>query len=200
MNDFDYDAMQKKRIARGAAHRKCGAKSRKCTLPHENLTKKELKALNGEVKSYNIHQRLNWKEFKKLPDELAAEHIQYLVDTFGANVGAIASALGVCYDSVFKHLKSKGIRLKARRFVTTPEWLAFMGEAVETEPAPVEELAVAEETEALAPKMMAPAVHSVAFMRGSLVLSGPKGAVLERIFQVLPDNVSVNVEFTAEAE
>lgn len=198
MHDFDYDVMQKKRIASGAAHRKRGAKSKKCTLPHDNLTKKELRALSGEVKTYNIHQRLTWAQFKELPDDLAAEHIKYLVDTFGANIGAIAAALGVCYDSVFKYLKSKGIKLKKRVFIDTPEWLAFMGEPVETEPAPVEELAVAEETEAPAPKMMAPAVHSVAFMRGSLVLSGPKGLVLQRLFEVLPDTVAVNVEFTAE--
>lgn len=29
MHDFDYDVMQKKRIASGAAHRKRGAKSKK---------------------------------------------------------------------------------------------------------------------------------------------------------------------------
>lgn len=197
MHDFDYDVMQKKRIASGAAHRKRGAKSKKCTLPHDNLTQKELRALSGEVKTYKTHERLTWAQFKALPDDLAAEHIAYLVDTFGANIGAIAAALGVCYDSVFKYLKSKGIKLKKRVFIETSEWLAFIGELVETKPAPVEP-AVAEELEAPAPKMMAPAVHSVEFLRGSLSLSGPKGLVLQRLFEVLPDTVAVNVEFTAE--
>lgn len=198
MHDFDYDVMQKKRIASGAAHRKCGAKSKKCTLPHDNLTKKELRALSGEVKTYNIHQRLAWAQFKELPDDLAAEHIAYLVDTFGANIGAIAAALGVCYDSVFKYLKSKGIKLKKRVFVTMPEWLAFTGVLADkpAEPAPEEPV----EPEATAPAVVEPkkAPASVAFMRGSLVLSGPKGLVLQRLFEVLPDTVAVNVEFTAE--
>ena len=153
--------------------------------------------MSGEVKTYNIHQRLTWEQFKALPDDLAAEHIKYLVDTFGANQSAIGQALGVSHITISRYLKEHGIKLEKRRFnPATPEWCAFLGgatlmsgeEAEEPEPAP----AVAE------PKMMAPAVHSVAFMRGSLVLSGPKGAVLQRLFEVLPDTVAVNVEFTAE--
>lgn len=187
MHDFDYDVMQKKRIARGAAHRKRGAKSKKCTLPHDNLTKKELRALSGEVKTYNIHQRLAWAQFKELPDDLAAEHIAYLVDTFGVNVSYIAVALGVSDRTVALYLREHGIQVKKCRFVTTPEWFEFLyGPIVTVKPAVAE------------PKMMAPAVHSVAFMRGTLSLTGPKGLVLQRLFEVLPDNVAVNVEFTAE--
>lgn len=194
MHDFDYDVMQKKRIASGAAHRKRGAKSKKCTLPHDNLTKKELRALSGEVKTYNIHQRLAWAQFKKLPDDLAAEHIKYLVDTFGANIHYIAVALGVSDFTVSQYLKAHGIKVKKRVFIETSEWLAFFyGETFaaigETEEVVVEEPAVVE------PKK-APA--SVQFLRGSLVLSGPKGQVLQRLFEVMPDTVAVNVEFTAE--
>ena len=196
MHDFDYDVMQKKSIARGAAHRKRGAKSKKCTLPHENLTKKELRALSGEVKTYNIHQRLTWEQFKALDDEVAAEHIAYLVDTFGVNIKYIAVALGVSDITVSKYLKEHGIKVKKSVFRPTSEWLAFMSGSriltaaiVSTEDMVVEEPAVAE------PKKV-PA--SVQFLRGSLVLSGPKGLVLQRLFEVLPDNVAVNVEFTAE--
>ena len=32
MNDFDYDVKEKKRIAAGARSRKCGSKSKRCTL------------------------------------------------------------------------------------------------------------------------------------------------------------------------
>lgn len=200
MHDFDYDVMQKKRIASGAAHRKRGAKSKKCTLPHDNLTKKELKALSGEVKTYNIHQRLTWAQFKELPDDLAAEHIAYLVDTFGVNTGYIAVALGVSDVTCGKYLKAHGIKVKKRVFVTTPEWLAFLDGANEPTPAdPVAEEPV--EPEAPTPccgEAKAPAVPSVEFLRGTLSLTGPKGLVLQRLFEVLPNTVTVNVEFTAE--
>lgn len=222
MHDFDYDVMQKKRIASGAAHRKRGAKSKKCTLPHDNLTQKELRALSGEVKTYNIHQRLFWQQFKELPDDLAAEHIKYLADTFGANQSAIAEALGVCTATVRRYIQENGIKLKMRRFAPTSEWWKFLlchdepveENTVDEEPVPI----VAVKHAVAEPKMMAPAPAvaapprmetavdllpkkapaSVAFMRGSLVLSGPKGLVLQRLFEVLPDTVAVNVEFTAE--
>ena len=200
MHDFDYDVMQKKRIASGAAHRKRGAKSKKCTLPHENLTKKELKALSGEVKTYNIHERLTWAKFKELDDDVAAEHIKFLVDTFGVNQSAIGQALGVSHITVSRYLKEHGIKLKMRRFnPATPEWCAFLGGAPLASGADIEAEEPVEAEHAVAePKMMAPAVHSVEFLRGSLVLSGPKGLVLQRLFEVLPDTVAVNVEFTAE--
>ena len=38
MNDFDYDALQKKRIAAGARHMKRGSRSKRCSLPSDNLT------------------------------------------------------------------------------------------------------------------------------------------------------------------
>lgn len=197
MHDFDYDVMQKKSIARGAAHRKRGAKSKKCTLPHENLTKKELRALSGEVKTYNIHERLTWAQFKALDDEVAAEHIAYLVDTFGANIKYIAIALGVSDITVSKYLKEHGIKVKKSVFRPTSEWLAFMsgGPRILTAAIGETEEVVVEEPAVDLPKK-APA--SVQFLRGSLVLSGPKGLVLQRLFEVLPDTVAVNVEFTAE--
>ena len=204
MHDFDYDVMQKKSIARGAAHRKRGAKSKKCTLPHDNLTKKELKALSGEVKTYNIHQRLTWEQFKALPDDLAAEHIAYLVDNFGANQSAIGQALGVSHITVSRYLKEHGIQVKKRVFVDTVKWLSFMAGYPIT-PMGGTLLMSGDDIEPVEPEAPAPTVAepdkapaSVAFMRGSLVLSGPKGAVLQRLFEVLPDNVAVNVEFTAE--
>lgn len=199
MHDFDYDVMQKKRIASGAAHRKRGAKSKKCTLPSDYLTKKELKALSGEVKTYKTHERLTWAQFKELPDDLAAEHIKYLVDTFGANVSYIAVALGVCDRTVALYLREHGIQVKKCRFVTTPEWFEFLygpnepapADTVAEEPVPIVTVKPAVDEPKKAPA-------SVAFMRGSLVLSGPKGLVLQRLFDVLPDTVAVNVEFTAE--
>lgn len=50
LEDFDYDVLQKKRTARGAQHRK-GSKSKRCILPHELMTKKELRAMNGPMKT-----------------------------------------------------------------------------------------------------------------------------------------------------
>ena len=54
MDDAEYiflaDSREKKNIAHSAYHRKGGSKSRRCTLPHEKMTKGELKRMSGPVK------------------------------------------------------------------------------------------------------------------------------------------------------
>lgn len=198
MSDFEYDVMQKKRVARGAVHRKRGAKSKKCVLPHENLTKKELRALNGEVKTYNIHERMSWKQFKMLPDDLPAKHIHWLVDTFGVNRETIAAALGVSRATFYRYVAENGIQLEYKRFTVTPEWTAFLNGETFAPTGETEEVLVEEDMPVAEPVTTEPA--SLTFLRGSLSLSGPKGAVLQRLFEVLPDTVTVDVEFTAEVQ
>lgn len=79
MNDFDFDAMQKKRIAQGARH-KVGRRSG-CTLPSDNLTAAEKRKLNGPVVTLKLDEPMSWKDFKALPEDkrrLYAEHIKEL--------------------------------------------------------------------------------------------------------------------------
>lgn len=52
MNDFDYDIVQKKRVARGAfAH--VNRKRGKCRLPSDYLTAAQKREMNGKMKTYN---------------------------------------------------------------------------------------------------------------------------------------------------
>lgn len=200
MNDFDYDVMQKKRIASGAVHRKRGSKSKKCTLPSDYLTKKELKAMNGEVKSYNIHERIDWKKFKTLPEDVAIAHVNWLIETFGCNAEAIGRSLGVSKGCVFVWAKTQGIKFDYRRFIPSKEWLTFLGEMPVVEPEVVEET-VEEATEAVIDPVLGEERaenHPVRFFGGRLVLAGPKAAVLEELFKALPDNVFVKVEYSPE--
>ena len=60
MNDFDYDALQKKRIASGAFHMKRGSRSKRCSLPSDNLTPAQLKRRNGPVSTYKLDQPMSW--------------------------------------------------------------------------------------------------------------------------------------------
>lgn len=79
MNDFDFDAMQKKRIAQGAKH-KVGRRSG-CTLPSDNLTEAQKRKLNGPVVTLKLDEPMTWKDFKALPEDkrrLYAEHIEDL--------------------------------------------------------------------------------------------------------------------------
>lgn len=41
MNDFDYEVLQKKRLARQAFHKKGESKSRKCPMSTDRMTRKQ---------------------------------------------------------------------------------------------------------------------------------------------------------------
>lgn len=109
MNDFDYDALQKKRIAAGARHMKRGSRSKRCSLPSDNLTPAQLKRRNGPVSTYKLDAPMGWDDFKSMPVDLQKKYLTNLVETYGAtnemlgdmfyvhptHVGAVKKALGV---------------------------------------------------------------------------------------------------------
>ena len=110
MTDFDYDVLQKKRTARGAQHRKGGSKSKRCTLPHELMTKKELKAMNGPMKTYNINKPMTLKEFKYLPGDLRKTYLTKLVQEFHANDSMIAEMFGCTAGNVKAYRTALGVK------------------------------------------------------------------------------------------
>lgn len=109
MNDFDYDVLQKKRTAAGARHMKRGSRSKRCSLPSDNLTPAQLKRRNGPVSTYKLDAPMRWDDFKAMPVDLQKQYLTNLVETYGAtnemlgdmfyvhptHVGAVKKALGV---------------------------------------------------------------------------------------------------------
>ena len=109
MNDFDYDVLQKKRTAAGARHMKRGSRSKRCSLPSDNLTPAQLKRRNGPVSTYKLDAPMMWDDFKAMPVDLQKQYLTNLVEAYGAtnemlgdmfyvhptHVGAVKKALGV---------------------------------------------------------------------------------------------------------
>ena len=83
MHDFDYDAMQKKRIARSAAHMK--RKRKGCSLPSDYLTAAQKRRLNGPVSTYKLDEPMSWESFKAMPEDLQKKYILGLQENYGAN-------------------------------------------------------------------------------------------------------------------
>lgn len=116
MNDFDYDALQKKRIAAGARHMKRGSRSKRCSLPSDNLTPAQLKRRNGPVSTYKLDAPMRWEDFKAMPEDLQKKYLTNLVGTYGAtnemlgdmfyvhptHVGSVKKALGVVSNNPHK--------------------------------------------------------------------------------------------------
>lgn len=111
MNDFDYDAMQKKRIARGAQHKRCGSKSKNCSLPSDNLTPAQMRALNGEVKQYNLNEPMTWEAFKAMPQDLQVQYVKGLNSRFGVGMKAVGEELFLQSGNIVRyHFKRHGVK------------------------------------------------------------------------------------------
>lgn len=109
MNDFDYDAMQKKRIASGDRHRKRGSKSKFCGLPSDHMTEAQWKKRNGEVKVMNLNQPMGWEAFKGMPNDLQKEYVQKCVKLFGCAMSDFAILFDVTAMTVHRGFDSIGI-------------------------------------------------------------------------------------------
>ena len=132
MNDFDYDVLQKKRTASGARHMKRGSRSKRCSLPSDNLTPAQLKRRNGPVSTYKLDEPMKWDDFKAMPVDLQKKYLTNLVETYGAtnemlsdmfyvhptHVGAVKKALGVISNNP-RHLS------KEKKTIRDQMWAAF---------------------------------------------------------------------------
>lgn len=141
MHDFDYDAMQKKRIARGAAHMKRGSKSKKCTLLSDYLTAAQKRRLNGPVSTYKLDEPMNWESFKAMPEDLQKEYILNLQETYQANNDMLGKMFGVTGASVCKMRHALGIGAMGQSKMTRDEvtvrdakWDAFCNGVVGGKP------------------------------------------------------------------
>lgn len=110
MNDFDFDAMQKKRIAGGARHKRGGSKSKLCSLPSDNLTLAQQKKLCGEVKSWNLNEPMDWKTFKSMPHDLQVQYVNGLNSRFSVGINTIGQdVFGLSTNAVRAYFKANGV-------------------------------------------------------------------------------------------
>ena len=115
MNDFDFDVMTKKRIARGAAARKCGSKSRRCTLPSDYLTDAQKKARNGKMSTYNLSKPMTYEQFKLMPRDLQREYLLKLRNDMHASTRVIAQMFGCSYETVRVVIRNLGINTGGKK-------------------------------------------------------------------------------------
>ena len=115
MNDFDFDVMTKKRIARSASARKCGSKSRRCTLPSDYLTDAQKKARNGKLSTYNLSKPMTYEQFKLMPRDLQREYLLKLRNDMHASSRVIAQMFGCSYETVRVVIRDLGINTGGKK-------------------------------------------------------------------------------------
>lgn len=101
---FNQDIRDKKRIGRGSFNKKCGSKSKKCTLPSEYLSRKEKKKLNSTVTEWNLNKFYSLADFKSMPNDLKVEYVNRLLDSYEISIKVIAEELFNTCDSYFRKI------------------------------------------------------------------------------------------------
>lgn len=110
--DFISDVKEKKTTARSARNRRthCG-KGGSVQLPSDNLSRKELQKMNGEVKSYRLNDPMKWEEYKALPDDLKVCYVKQLREKFSVPDCEIASMMGCDRITFGKLIRPLGLGL-----------------------------------------------------------------------------------------
>lgn len=110
MNDVEFilkeDIKEKKQAGRGYYHKKNGSKSKKCRLPSDSLSKKEIEKMNGECKVYNLNKPMSYSNFCAMPVDLQIKYLEMLRDKFGANQTEISFMMG-CNCATLKSHKQR---------------------------------------------------------------------------------------------
>ncbi len=110
--DFHEDNRTKKRTAASSRKQRthCG-KGGRVRLPSDNMTAKEIRAMSGECKTYNLKKPMGWMEFKSMPSDLQKEYIRWLRARFGCNNAAIADMLGTGRKNFQTYVGKLGMKL-----------------------------------------------------------------------------------------
>lgn len=109
--EFIEDVKEKRFTARSARNKKGHTgKGGAMRTPADFMSKKELKELNGECKTYKLGAPMSWDMFSELPDDLKAMYIKSLRRKFNVPDDEIAIGMGVDIFEFIECLKS--IKLK----------------------------------------------------------------------------------------
>ena len=121
--DMIEDSISKKRTAQSARHRRthCG-KGGSIKFPSDYMTKKELKAMNGEVKSYRLNDPMMWEEFKQLPDDIKTMYIKGIREKYDIPDKYLAEAMGVASPTFCRWMKCLGCTLGVRTGLKGDAW------------------------------------------------------------------------------
>ena len=118
------DSIEKKKIARSSHNRKthCG-KGGRVKFPSDYLSKKELKAMNGDLKTYNLNRPMTWEEFRSMPQDLQIMYIKKLRNEFGVPDIVLCKVMGICKSSFSRAMSDLNLSLGRSAAAKGKQWL-----------------------------------------------------------------------------
>lgn len=85
------EVRDRKTLARNGRYKKNGCKSKKCTLPTDYRSRKEIAAMNGEVKSFKMTDFYTWEDFLGMSEDIQIEYLQGIVKRYKCSLSAISA-------------------------------------------------------------------------------------------------------------
>lgn len=117
MKDEEYflitDTSEKKNVARSARSRRTHTgKGGKVRFPSDYMTKKELKEMNGDCKTYRMNSPISWDEFREMPDDLKGTYMKLLRNKFNVPDKYVAEMFHICRDYFSRYCIEHGVPRK----------------------------------------------------------------------------------------
>lgn len=197
MRDTEFVARQtiseRKNIARQANAKKNGSRSKRCSLPSDNMAKSEWKKRNGEMITVKLNEKMEYRMFKSLPDSLQAEYLNNLVDKYEARQKDIAEMFGISTSMISLHFQTllPGKKL-SYKYTVSPKWLDFINGKKEE---PKSEAAVQEELAEEIPIVqdIPEEEAKIKVEYGNINLSGKAHAVFAKALPLFDENVEYTI-------
>ena len=202
---YTQDVRDKKITARSARNKRThNGKGGAVKFPSDYMTKKEINAMNGEVKSYRLNEPMNWQEFKSMPDDIKVSYIKLLRAKCNVSDRAMAEMFGIGQHTVSAETRRLGIASThpGRKKWDKEGWLAFVnGVFVQAdEDAVPDEVVVEAVTEVEEAEPITDATEQTAVSEkfipccGDMVFVGTADAALKTVAVLLGGaNVRINI-------
>lgn len=109
MNDFEFDCLQKKRLALQAKYRKRGSKSKKCPMSTDHMTKKQWIERCGKIVTIKMDSPVSWASFKELSKQTQEEYLKNLMEKYHINASSLAEMFHITPITVRRHIATQGL-------------------------------------------------------------------------------------------
>ena len=109
MNDFEFDCLQKKRLAQQAKYRKRGSKSKKCPMSTDHMTKKQWIERRGKIVTIKMDSPVSWASFKELSKQTQEEYLKNLMEKYHINASSLAEMFHITPITVRRHIATQGL-------------------------------------------------------------------------------------------
>ena len=110
---------------------KRGSRSKRCSLPSDNLTPAQLKRRNGPVSTYKLDAPMRWDDFRAMPEDLQKQYLVGLVDSYKTTNEMLGEMFHVHWSTVADLRRNLGIGGKRGRLTDDEKeirdqmWAAF---------------------------------------------------------------------------